>query len=483
MIEVVRHGTALRRGPRLVRRIELASVLGDPRPRGPRFASASQTGDVIELELSNGTKESVPASIFDAPGQRVPELVIHSGRVMTADGPAGDPLGMIEDGAVVAGGGKLLWIGPSSGLSRCGLDLGKARRFDAAGRLVTPGLVDCHAHPMFAGNRAGEFGMRAAGKTYLEIAEAGGGIAATLEPTRSASFDDHVELTFGRMTRALAAGTTTCEAKSGYDLTVDGELRLLEIAQAVDSLHEVDLDPTLLGAHLVPPERRSDRAGYVADVAGPMVQQVCARNLARAIDVYCDASAFSVDEARAILSAGRRAGLVARGHVGQFADLGGPQLLAELGATSADHLEIVSDEGIHAMATHGIVAVMLPGACVQLRQTPPPVAAMRQAGVRLAVATDMNPGTTMGETLPVQMWLATTHYGMTVQEAWLGVTKNAARAMGRHDIGVLSQNAAADVVIWDAETPEEIPYCYDAQRVARVVKRGRLTNARSDRSL
>lgn len=477
-IEIVRSGTALRRGNRLVRRVQLASLLGDARPRGRRFASANLAGDMVELEMTDGWRETIPASVFEP--SRQPELVVEgAGRVMTADGPADDPLGIVDDGAVVAGGGRVLWIGPRAELAKSGLDLSRARRVDAGGRLVTPGLIDCHAHPMFAGNRANEFAMRAEGKGYLEIAEAGGGIAATLGPTREAGFDDHVELTFGRMTRALAAGTTTCEAKSGYDLTVDGELRLLEVAQAVDSLHLVDVDPTLLGAHLVPPERRADRAGYVADVAGPMLEAVIERKLARAVDVYCDTGAFTLDETRTILSAARKAGLIARAHVGQFSDLGGPQLLAEIGGTSADHLEFVSDDGMRAMASHGIVAVMLPGACVQLRQDPPPVAKLREAGVTMAVATDMNPGTTMGETLPIHMWLATTHYGMTVQETWLGVTKNAARAMGRHDIGILSQNAVADMVIWDAEAPEEIPYRYDVQMVARVIKRGRLVATRT----
>jgi imidazolonepropionase len=239
----------------------------------------------------------------------------------------------------------------------------------------------------------------------------------------------------------------------------------------------------LLGAHLVPPERRDDRAGYVRDVVDAMIAGVVERKLARAVDVYCDTGAFSLAETHTILTAARKAGLIARAHVGQFSDLGGPELLASLGATSADHLEFVSAAGIEAMASHGIVAVMLPGACVQLGQDPPPVTALRAAGVRMAVATDMNPGTTMGVTLPVQMWLATTRYGLSVEEAWLGVTKNAARAMGRHDIGVLSQNAAADVVIWDAEAPEEIPYCYDAQMAVRVIKRGRVTSTRPDRSL
>jgi imidazolonepropionase len=212
------------------------------------------------------------------------------------------------------------------------------------------------------------------------------------------------------MRRALAAGTTTCEAKSGYDLTAAGELRLLEIAWAVDAFQPVDLWPTLLGAHVVPPEFDRDRGAYVRLVAESMIPAVAGRGLAHAVDVYCDQGAFTADESRLILTAARAHGLGLRGHVGQFSDLGGAGLIAELGGLSADHLEVVSDDGIAAMAAHGVIAVMLPGACVQLRMQPPPVARLRAAGVPMAVGSDLNPGTSMCETLPVQMWLATTHY-------------------------------------------------------------------------
>jgi imidazolonepropionase len=347
---------------------------------------------------------------------------------------------------------------------------------DAQARLVTPGLIDCHAHPLFGGNRAGEFSSRAEGQSYLDIAAAGGGIQATIEPTRAASFDQHVAQAAARMRRALAHGTTTSEAKSGYDLTLAGELRLCEVAWAVDALQPVDLVPTLLGAHALPPEyaHAGDREGYVRLVAEAMIPQAAERGLARSADVYCDQGAFTLDETRRILTAARAAGLHARAHVGQFADLGGAELIAELDGLSADHLENVSEAGISALAARGVVAVMLPGACVQLRLAPPPVAALRRAGVPMAVATDMNPGTSMSESLPVAMWLATTHYGMTVTEAWLGVTRLAARALGRHDIGVLGPGALADIVIWDAGSPAEIPYHYGVNLVERVIKAGRV---------
>jgi imidazolonepropionase len=479
-IEVVRAGTALRVGradgtQRTVRRIDLARVLGMPKSDAPRFTAAAIDGDRVRLRYANGHAEYLAAAYLDAPAEsdRADLVVEDAGLLLTAQGSAQDPLGLVQYGAIIASGGRVRWVGPSSDLGRAGYDLSGAERVRAGGRLVTPGLIDCHAHPLFGGNRADEFGRRADGQDYQSIARAGGGIRATLEPTRAASFETHVFLACARMARALAAGTTTCEAKSGYDLTVEGELRLLAIALAVDALQPVDLWPTLLGAHALPPEYAGDRAGYVRAVAEKMVPRAAQDGLASAVDVYCDEGAFTLAETRTILEAARNAGLDVRAHVGQFADLGAAELVAEFGGRSADHLEQISAAGIEAMAARGVVGVMLPGACVQLRMTPPPVAALRRAGVPLALATDLNPGTSMCESLPVQMWLATTHYGMTVAETWLGVTRIAAQAMGRNDIGVLAPGARADLVIWDAETPAEIPYYYGANLVHRVIKDGR----------
>lgn len=488
-IAVVRAGTALRVGlaggqQRTIRRIDLARVLGTPGPHAPRFAGAAVHGAAVHITYAGGDGERLPASsLVPAAGPASADLVVQgAGLLLTANGDPGDALGLIPGGAVICGGGRILWVGPSADMDRAGHDLTHAERVHAGGRLVTPGLVDCHAHPLFAGNRADEFGRRAEGQGYLEIARAGGGIKATIQPTRAAGFDAHVALTAARLARSLAAGTTTCEAKSGYDLTADGELRLLAIAQAVDALQPVDISPTLLGAHVLPPEYADDRAAYVALVAGDMVPRAARDGLATAVDVYCDEGAFTLDETRAILEAGRQAGLHVRAHVGQFADLGAAELVAELGGLSVDHLEQVSPRGIAALAAGNVVAVMLPGACVQLRMTPPPVDALRRAGVALAVATDLNPGTSLCETLPVQMWLATTHYGMTVPETWLGVTRVAARALGRHDIGVLAPGARADLVVWDAESPAEIPYRYGANLVHCVIKDGRTVLTNADRA-
>jgi imidazolonepropionase len=393
-------------------------------------------------------------------------VVITGARVMTCAGPPGDPLGLIDHGALVCEGERIAWVGPEAELPALAAT---AEVVDLGGRLLTPGLVDCHTHLPFAGDRAREFGLRARGASYAEIAAAGGGIASTVAATRAASADALVRLAVARTRRALAAGTTTMEAKSGYDLTVAGELRLLEVVAATAARTPVRLEPTLL-AHVVPADQRDApaRAAHVAAFADELVPAVAARRLASSVDVYCDDGAYTLDETRRILSAARTAGLAVRGHIGQFADLGGAELLAALGALSVDHLEQVSAAGIAALAAAGTVAVMLPGACVQLRMAPPPVEALRAAGVPLAVATDLNPGTSHGETLPVQMWLATTHYGMTVDEAWLGVTRVAARALGRANRGVLARGARADLVTWDTDEPAAVPYRYTANLVRTV---------------
>lgn len=385
------------------------------------------------------------------------DLVLRNARVMTC---SDDALGMIDHGAVAIRGEQIVWVGSDADAPDAAIVE------DLHGALVTPGLVDCHTHAIFAGDRANEFAMRARGATYLEIAAAGGGIAATLGPTRAATDDQLVRLLDQRLRAARAGGTTTIEVKSGYDLTLDGELRLLRCVRA--STSGVRVVPTLL-VHLVPPERNADRDAYVREVCTTLVPRAADDKLAASVDIYCDEGAYTLAEARAVLGAAKAAGLATRAHVGQFADLGGAELLAELGALSGDHLEQVSDAGIAAMAASGVVAVMLPGACVQLRLPVPPVAKFRAAKVPMAIATDLNPGSSYCETLGVQLWLATTHFGMTVEEAWLGVTRHGARAVGlANDAGVIRAGVRADLVTWTTSEPGEVPYRYGANLVGRV---------------
>jgi imidazolonepropionase len=393
--------------------------------------------------------------------------VLRNARVMTCD-PAQPSLGVIDKGAVAIDAGRVAWVGVDAELP--GVFAQADTVLDAHGALVTPGLVDCHTHAIFAGDRANEFAMRAAGKGYLEIAAAGGGINATLGPTRSATDDALLALLEARLLRALAGGTTTIEIKSGYDLTVDGELRLLRVIARAATRSRQRIVPTLL-AHLIPPERKPTRDAFVAEVVEQLVPQVAAQKLATSVDVYCDEGAFTLAETTSILRAAHAAGLRVRGHVGQFADLGAASLLGDLRALSADHVEQIDDTGIAALAAAGTVAVMLPGACVQLRLPAPPVAKLRAAGIPLAIASDLNPGSSYCETLQIQMWLATTHYGMTVEEAWLGVTRNAARALAI-DAGTITTNAVADLVVWNCDDPAHVPYRYGSNLIDAVIVRG-----------
>jgi len=265
-------------------------------------------------------------------------------------------------------------------------------------------------------------------------------------------------------------GTTTAEIKTGYSLTTAGELGLLAAIVAASARSPVRCVPTLL-AHLIPPDRRGDRAAFVAEICEQWIPHATG---AASVDLWCEDGAFTLAEARAILEAARRAGKAVRGHVGQLSDLGAAQLLAEFGALSADHLEYISAAGIAALARAGTVAVMLPGACVQLRLPVPPVAALRAAGVPLAVATDLNPGSSYCEALPIQMWLATTHFQMTVEEAWLGVTRVAAQALGLAGAGVgtLVPGAPADLVIWKTDDPAHVAYRYGTSLVDTVIAAG-----------
>ncbi|MBA3454425.1 MAG: imidazolonepropionase [Deltaproteobacteria bacterium] len=386
-----------------------------------------------------------------------PDLVIRNARVLTCE-PSRSGLGLIDHGAIAVHDGVIVWVGSDDDRP------GATRVIDAGGKLVTPGLVDCHTHAIFAGDRANEFAMRAAGKGYLEIAAAGGGISATLGPTRAATDQALIALTSARLDAAVATGTTTIEIKSGYDLTVAGELRLLRCVAVCAQRPAPRIVPTLL-AHLVPPDRKADRSAFVLEICDRLIPEVARARLATSVDVYCDEGAFTLAETRSILGAARSAGLAVRGHVGQFTDLGAAELLSELSALSADHLEQISDPGIDALAAAGVVAVMLPGACVQLRLPVPPIERLRRAGVPMAIASDLNPGSSFSSDLPLQLWLATTHFGMTVEEAWLGVTRHAARAIGVATAGRLASNVPADMIVWSCDDPATVPYQYGASRI------------------
>ncbi|HEX4452170.1 MAG TPA: imidazolonepropionase [Kofleriaceae bacterium] len=383
-------------------------------------------------------------------------MLIRNARVMTCD-PSRPGLGIVEHASIAIDNSRIVAIGDVTATGDV---------IDAKGALVTPGLIDCHTHAAFAGDRANEFAMRAAGESYEAVAAAGGGINATLGPTRAAIADGSIDsILHDRLVALRAAGTTTCEVKTGYALTTEGELALLDaIVRSRAPLRRI---PTLL-AHLVPPERTADRAAFVAEICEQWIPRAHA---ATSVDVWCEQSAFTLDETVAICDSATRAGKRVRGHVGQLHDIGGADVLARFRALSVDHLELVSSAGIAALARAGTVAVMLPGACVQLRLPVPPIAELRAAGVPLAIATDLNPGSSYCESLAVQMWLATTHFQMTIEEAWLGVTRHAARALGLEatHVGMLAPGAPAELVIWTTDSPIDVCYRYGTSLVGRVL--------------
>ncbi len=369
---------------------------------------------------------------------------------MTAGGA---PYGLIERGALVVRGGRVVWVGP--GAEAPG---GLARR-DLGGRLVTPGLIDCHTHLVFGGDRAREFELRLLGASYEEVARSGGGIVATVTATRAASEAELLVGALGRADALIAEGVTAVEIKSGYGLDIETELRMLRVARAVAATRQVRVRTTFLGAHAVPPEYAGDADGYLDAVCLPALEAAAAAGLVDAVDGFCEGIAFSLAQIGRVFDRARALGLPVKLHAEQLSNLGGAALAASRGALSADHLEHLDDAGVAAMAASGTVAVILPGAFYTLRETQaPPVAALRAAGVPMAVATDCNPGSSPMTSPLLAMNMACTLFRLTPEEALAGVTRNAARALGLTDCGVIAPGLRADLAIWDVGHPAELAY-------------------------
>jgi len=360
--------------------------------------------------------------------------------VLTMDGDTdADPLGSRAASSVGVRDGLVAWIGATD-------EAPEAREVvDAAGCVVLPGLVECHTHSVWAGSRSDEFRRRLSGVPYTTILEEGGGILSTVDATRCAGEAELVALAAGRLSRLASRGVTTIEIKSGYGLSPAYELRMLRAARAAGDVSGLRVLSTFLGAHAVPRSFRADRSAYVRQVIEEQLPQVA--EAADFIDAYVDRGAFTVDEGHAILSAGKAAGLGVRVHAEQVAYTGAAAMAAGLGALSADHLEQLDEAGVEAMAQAGTVAVLLPGAQLYLRDPAPPVASLREAGVRMAVATDLNPGSSPVLDPWISATLSCVAMGLTVEEALLGITRNAALALGRPDLGRLYVGAPADVVV------------------------------------
>ena len=393
------------------------------------------------------------------------DLLVTGARLVTMAPPTGADV--IEDGVVAVVEDRVAYAGPATGLPP-----GDARqRLDAGGRLVTPGLVDCHTHLVFAGDRANEMEQRLAGDTYEQIAAAGGGILSTVRATRAATDDELMTAAAGRLRQLMGGGVTTVEIKSGYGLDLATELRMLEVARRLGESCGVTVRTTFLGAHTVPPEHQGRADDYVDEVVEHMLPEVASRGLADAVDVFCESIAFTPAQAERVLAAARRLGLAVKVHADQLSDGGGAVLAARYGALSADHLEHTGAAGVSALAQAGTVAVVLPGAshCLGVSVVPP-IAALRRAGVPMAVATDANPGTSPVLSLPLAMHLACLRFGLTPAEALAGATVHAAAALGlAGEVGQLVPGARADLVAWDATRPVELVYWVGGDLCQQVV--------------
>jgi imidazolonepropionase len=381
----------------------------------------------------------------------------------------------IRDGEILCRAGRLAFVGTRAEREAALGPLSAAERLDGKGGTAVPGFVDAHTHLPWAGSREMEFAQRLAGKSYEEIAAAGGGILSTVRSTRGAGRATLVAAMLPRLERMLACGTTTAEAKSGYGLSLDDELAQLEAIRDAAALQPVELVPTLLAAHEVPPEHRADRDRYLDLVCREIVPAAAARGLARFCDVFCEHGVFSTEESRRVLEAGLAHGLLPRLHADEFVDSGGAELAADLRALSADHLMAVSERGIAALAEAGVTALLLPGTSFFLRKKSwAPARRLVEAGVPVALATDCNPGSSYTESVPTIAQLAVFELGLTVEEVLTGVTLNAAASLALADeVGSLEVGKRADVLVLDAPNLLHLAYHYGVNPVRSVVKSGR----------
>ncbi len=387
----------------------------------------------------------------------------------------GQPFGAIRGGGLAINDGAIAWLGPLSDLPDAPEHLAD-EVFQAAGGWLTPGLIDCHTHLVFGGDRVNEFELRNAGADYRSIAEAGGGIHNTVTATRATSQDQLISNAMGRLRHLLAEGVTTVEVKSGYGLSVDDELTLMTAIRRLGERHPIEVKATLMAAHAVPAEFEGRSDDYVDLICQEIIPETARRGLADAVDAFCEPIAFSPEQVRRVFTAAADANLPVKLHADQLSDSGGAALAAEFGALSADHLEFASEAGITALAEAGVVAGLLPGAFYFLGETRrPPVASLREHGVAMAVATDCNPGSSPMSSIIMAMNLAATQFGLSAEECLRGTTLNAARALSMdRQVGTLEVGKQADLALWSIDDPAELPYWIGGRRCRRVYKAGQV---------
>ncbi len=368
----------------------------------------------------------------------------------------GNPYGMLDDAAIAIVDGSIAWLGKQSDLPDSYKEIDKNQ---LAGRLVTPGLIDCHTHIVHGGNRAVEFEMRLNGASYEEVARAGGGIVSTVTATRVASEAELIESALPRIDALLAEGTTLLEIKSGYGLHVDTELRMLRAARALPNHRAVRVVTSFLGAHAVPAEYKGRDDAYIDEVCIPALRQAHQEGLVDAVDGFCEGIAFNPVQIARVFDEARQLGIPVKLHAEQLSNLGGAKMAASYGAMSADHIEHLDEDGVAAMAAAGTVAVVLPGAFYTLRETQqPPIEALRHHNVPIALASDCNPGSSPMTSLLLTLNMACTLFRLTPQEALAGVTVNAAQALGLKDCGTIAPGQRADLAVWNVDHPAELSY-------------------------
>ncbi len=376
-------------------------------------------------------------------------------RLATMDPERDTPYGLVDGHALIVRQGKIRDIVPESSLY-----LTHDNTLDMQGRLITPGLIDCHTHLVFGGNRAGEWEQRLNGVSYQQISAQGGGINATVSATRSATDEQLLHIAHQRMERLIKEGVTLLEIKSGYGLDLTTEEKILRVVAALATENTVEISPTLLAAHATPAQYRDDPDSYITLVCETILPQLWEQGLFETVDLFCETVGFTLAQSERVFQAAQALGIPVKGHVEQLSLLGGAQLVSRYHGLSADHIEYLDEAGVAAMSQNGTVGVLLPGAFYFLKEKQrPPVELLRQYQVPMAVATDYNPGTSPFISLHWAMNMACVQFGLTPEEAWAGVTRHAARALGRHTThGQLKAGFVADFVVWDAELPVEILY-------------------------
>jgi imidazolonepropionase len=385
----------------------------------------------------------------------------------------GKPYGNLAGAALAVKDGRIAWLGPAAEAAARAA-AGNTPVESCDGLWMTPGLIDCHTHLVYGGNRVEEFEKRLCGVSYEEISRAGGGIQSTVDATRAAAADTLYASALLRARRLMSEGVTTLEIKSGYGLELDAERRVLDVARELGRRLPLSVRTTYLGLHTLPQEYRADRAGFVARASGPWLEALAGAGLVDAVDAFCENIAFTLAETEQLLRAAQALGLPAHLHAGQLTDMGAAELAARYHALSADHLEYLSDDGARALAAAGTVAVLLPGAYFMLKQSnPPPVRLLRQAGVAMAVATDCNPGTSPCTSILLMLNMACTLFGLTPLEALSGVTRHAAQALGlQAEVGTLEVGKRADFALYQIDRPAELCYNLGANPCVSVVHAG-----------